>query len=36
MGYLTKPFNPSELLTWVKRTLDSYAADGADAGRIHL
>lgn len=34
-GYLTKPFNPAELLTWVKRTLESYA-DAVDTGRIYL
>lgn len=34
-GYLTKPFNPAELLTWVRRTLESEATE-AEAGRIRL
>ncbi|MBI3910477.1 MAG: response regulator [Armatimonadetes bacterium] len=34
--YLTKPFNPMELLTFVKRILDSQATDTADTGRYKL
>ena len=32
--YLTKPFNPMELLTFVKRIFDSQA--GKDEGRIEI
>ena len=32
-GYLTKPFNPGELLTWIKKTLESLA-EAQDTGRI--
>jgi two-component system alkaline phosphatase synthesis response regulator PhoP len=36
-GYLTKPFNPQELLTWVRRTLEAYRDDGTgDGGRIRI
>ena len=28
-GYLTKPFNPSELITWVKRTLAALREAGS-------
>ena len=34
--YLTKPFNPMELLTFVKRIFDSLAPAGQEAGRIRL
>ena len=34
-GYLTKPFNPGELLTWVAKTLES-PAETQDTGRLHL
>ena len=35
--YLTKPFNPMELLTFVKRVFDAAAPQvGAEAGRIYL
>jgi two-component system, OmpR family, alkaline phosphatase synthesis response regulator PhoP len=34
--YLTKPFNPSELLMWVKRILDAPGTGTGGAGRIHL
>jgi two-component system alkaline phosphatase synthesis response regulator PhoP len=30
--YLTKPFNPMELLTFVKRIFDSLGGGGADGG----
>jgi two-component system alkaline phosphatase synthesis response regulator PhoP/two-component system response regulator VicR len=30
--YLTKPFNPMELLTFVKRIFDSLSSSGADGG----
>lgn len=33
--YLTKPFNPMELLTFVKRIFDSQAT-GGDSGRITI
>jgi two-component system, OmpR family, alkaline phosphatase synthesis response regulator PhoP len=33
-GYLTKPFNPAELITWVRRTLEAPAV--LDSGRIRL
>jgi two-component system alkaline phosphatase synthesis response regulator PhoP/two-component system response regulator VicR len=32
--YLTKPFNPMELLTFVKRIFDSQS--GKDEGRIEI
>jgi two-component system alkaline phosphatase synthesis response regulator PhoP/two-component system response regulator VicR len=31
-GYLTKPFNPLELMTFVKRTFDSYDRPQERAG----
>jgi DNA-binding response OmpR family regulator len=33
-GYLTKPFNPMELVTWVRRTLQARAEE--DDGRFRL
>ncbi len=30
--YLTKPFNPMELLTFVKRIFDSLSSSGGDSG----
>jgi len=34
--YLTKPFNPMELLTFVKRIFDSQGQTGADSGRYRF
>jgi two-component system alkaline phosphatase synthesis response regulator PhoP/two-component system response regulator VicR len=34
-GYLSKPFNPGELLTWVAKTLESVV-EAQDAGRLRL
>jgi two-component system alkaline phosphatase synthesis response regulator PhoP/two-component system response regulator VicR len=35
-GYLVKPFNPQELLTWVRRTLEAREHELAGAGRIRI
>ncbi len=35
-GYLTKPFNPFDLVTWVRRTLDAQQRQAEDSGRIYL
>ena len=35
-SYLTKPFNPMELTTWVKRVLGADAALEAGSGRIRI
>lgn len=35
-SYLTKPFNPAELLTWVRRTLESVQPSASESGRIRL
>jgi two-component system alkaline phosphatase synthesis response regulator PhoP/two-component system response regulator VicR len=35
-GYLTKPFNPAELLTWVKKTFESLEPAAGGGGRIRL
>jgi two-component system alkaline phosphatase synthesis response regulator PhoP/two-component system response regulator VicR len=34
--YLTKPFNPMELITFVKRIFKSLEEDGPDGGRYNI
>ena len=35
-SYLVKPFNPAELLAFVKRTLEAYTPANLEAGRLYL
>jgi two-component system alkaline phosphatase synthesis response regulator PhoP/two-component system response regulator VicR len=35
-GYLTKPFNPMELLIWVRRTLDQHLPVGTGPATIRI
>lgn len=34
--YLTKPFNPNQLITFVKRIFDAYEAEQSDPSRIKI
>jgi two-component system, OmpR family, alkaline phosphatase synthesis response regulator PhoP len=34
--YLSKPFNPAELLLFVRKILEAQATTGGDGGRIYL